>query len=121
VTAASTRSCSSTRCARGFLLQSQPAFTQSDGTVLPRSAHATITPVSLDVVGELGAAITGAADQVRGVRPPQPDLALIGQVAETGLPDRLAGVMATLEALPRDQAPALLAQLLAAVIDPDRS
>jgi glutamate/tyrosine decarboxylase-like PLP-dependent enzyme len=107
--------------ARGFLLQSQPAFTQPDGTVLPRSAHATITPVSLGVVDELGAAIAAAADQVRGARPPQPDLALVAQVAETGLPDRLAGVMATLEALPRDQAPALLAQLLAAVIDPDRS
>lgn len=107
--------------ARGFLLQAQPAAPQPDGTVLPRSAHATLTPVSSRIVGELGAAIADAADAVRGAPAPDPDLALVAQVAESGLPDRLAGVMATLEALPRDQAPALLAQLLAAVIDPDRS
>lgn len=107
--------------ARGFLLQAQPAFTQPDGSLLPRSAHATLTPVSLDIVDELGGAIAAAADEVRGVAPSQPDLALVAQVAETGLPDRLAGVMATLESLPRDQSPTLLARLLAAVIDPDAS
>lgn len=107
--------------ARGFLLQSQPAYTQPDGTVLPRSAHATLTPVSLEVVDALGTAIAEAADAVRGLPAPLPDPALVAQVAETGLPDRLAGVMATLEALPRNEAPPLLTQLLAAVIDPDRS
>jgi sphinganine-1-phosphate aldolase len=106
--------------ARGFLLQAQPAFTQPDGSRLPRSAHATLTPVSYDVVDDLIAAITAAAEEVRGVQPPPPDPALVAQVAQTGLPEQLAPVMATLEALPRDQSPTLLAQLLAAVIDPDR-
>uniref|UniRef100_UPI003B3B6F3E pyridoxal phosphate-dependent decarboxylase family protein n=1 Tax=Pseudactinotalea sp. TaxID=1926260 RepID=UPI003B3B6F3E len=106
--------------ARGFLLQAQPAYAQPDGTLLLRSAHATLTPVSLQVVDALGDAIAEAADVVRGIEPPTPDPALVARVAANGLPERLAGVMATLEAMPRDQAPAVLTHLLASVIDPDR-
>lgn len=106
---------------RGFLLQAQPACPQADGTTVPRSAHATLTPVSLGIADELVSAIAAAADEVRGEQPPRPDPSLVARVAEEGLPERLAGVMATLEALPRSESPALLVQLLAAVIDPDRA
>lgn len=106
---------------RGFLLQAQPACPQPDGTLVPRTAHLTMTAVSLEVVDELVAALIAGADAVRGVAPPSPDPTLVAQVAEQGLPDHLAGVMATLEALPREQSPVLLAQLLQAVIDPDRA
>ena len=106
---------------RGFLLQAQPACPQPDGTLVPRTAHLTMTAVSLEVVDELVVALIAGADAVRGVAPPSPDPTLVAQVAEQGLPDHLAGVMATLEALPRDQSPVLLAQLLQAVIDPDRA
>lgn len=106
--------------ARGFRLQAQPAFGQPDGSVVPRSAHATLTPASGPVLAELLAALAGAADAVRGRPAPQADPALIAQVAAQGLPDRLAGAMATLEVLPPEASPGLLAQLLAAVIDPDR-
>lgn len=104
---------------RGFLLQAQPACPQPDGTVVPRSAHLTLTAVSTTVVDELGSALVAAADAVRGAPAPTPDPALVTDVAEHGLPDRLAGVMATLEAVPRDASPQLLIDLLAAVVDPD--
>lgn len=104
---------------RGFLLQAQPALTQRDGTVLPRSAHLTITPVTEDIVEELTAALRSAAAATRGVPPPVAEPALVGEVARDGLPAELAPVMATLEALDRDTAPAALTALLAAVIDPD--
>lgn len=106
--------------ARGFLLQAQPAFPQPDGTVVPRSAHLTLTPVTLDVAEELVAALAAGASAVRGRPTPRPDPTLVERVAVEGLPTELAPVMATLEALPREQSPALLAQLLAAVVDPDR-
>jgi len=106
--------------ARGFLLQAQPAFPQPDGTVVPRSAHLTLTPVTLDVAEELVAALAAGASAVRGRPTPRPDPTLVERGAVEGLPTELAPVMATLEALPREQSPALLAQLLAAVVDPDR-
>ncbi|WP_147917397.1 pyridoxal phosphate-dependent decarboxylase family protein [Ruania zhangjianzhongii] len=104
---------------RGFLLQSQPALHQSDGTWLPRTAHLTLTPVSARIAGELTEALVGASNEVRGRSAPAPDPALVQRVAADGLPEELAGVMATLEALPKDQAPAALVGLLAGVIDPD--
>lgn len=104
---------------RGFLLQAQPACPQPDGTVVPRSVHLTLTAVSGTIVDELGHALATAADAVRGAPAPVPDPALVADVAERGLPDRLAGVMATLEAVPQDDSPRLLTDLLAAVIDPD--
>lgn len=104
---------------RGFLLQAQPALQQSDGTWLPRTAHLTLTPVSARIDSELIEALVAAANQVRGRSAPPPDPALVARVAAEGLPDRLAGVMSTLEALPKDQAPRALVDLLAGVIDPD--
>lgn len=53
----------------GFLLQLQPAFTQSDGTRLPSTTHFTITPVTESVLAELTEAMQLAADEVRGVPP----------------------------------------------------
>lgn len=103
----------------GFLLQAQPALTQPDGAVLPRSAHLTITPVTEDIADELAAALRSGAAATRGMPPPSPDPALVEQVARDGLPAELAPVMATLEALDRTTAPAALTALLAAVIDPD--
>ncbi len=38
---------------RGFVLQGQPAMTQSDGTRIPHTAHLTITPVTEGLLGEL--------------------------------------------------------------------
>lgn len=104
---------------RGFLLQAQPALDQHDGTRLPRSAHLTITPVTLDVLDELVEALHDGATAARGEPAPVPDPGLVEQVATHGLPDELAGVMATLEALDRQMAPAALTGLLAAAIDPD--
>ncbi|WP_022916256.1 pyridoxal phosphate-dependent decarboxylase family protein [Ruania albidiflava] len=104
---------------RGFLLQAQPALQQSDGTGLPRTAHLTLTAVSARIDSELIEALVAAANQVRGRSAPPPDPALVAQVAAEGLPEKLAGVMSTLEAMPKDQAPAALVDLLAGVIDPD--
>lgn len=104
---------------RGFLLQGQPAHTQPDGTVLPRSAHLTLTPVTGAIATDLIGAMSAAADEVRGQAAPDPDPDLVERVATQGLPDRLAPVLATLEALPADRAAAALTGLLSAVIDPD--
>jgi len=54
---------------RGWLLQQQPGFTQADGTVLPRSTHVTVTPVTVGVLEPLVAALQEAADEVRGLPP----------------------------------------------------
>lgn len=100
--------------ADGFLAQAQPAFRN-----IPRSAHLTITPVTADVIGDLTGAIRSAAAQVRGKPAPEADLTLVERIAEEGLPEDQAQVMATLEALPPDFAPQALIQVLAGVIDPD--
>lgn len=105
---------------RGFLLQAQPAMTQPDGTTLPRTAHLTVTAVTGRVVEELVEALVGAADAVRGRPAAAPDPDLAGRVLTDGLPDELAGVMATLEALPGDVVHPLLIQVLAAAVDPSR-
>ena len=104
---------------RGFLLQAQPALQQSDGSWLPRTAHLTLTPVSGRIAGELIEALVAASNEVRGRSAPAPDPSLVATVASEGLPDQQAGVMATLEAMPKDQAAAALIGLLAGVIDPD--
>ena len=104
---------------RGFLLQAQPALQQSDGSWLPRTAHLTLTPVSGRIAGELIEALVAASNEVRGRSAPAPDPSLVARVASEGLPDQQAGVMATLEAMPKDQASAALIGLLAGVIDPD--
>ncbi|KQR16186.1 aminotransferase class V-fold PLP-dependent enzyme [Cellulomonas sp. Leaf334] len=105
---------------RGFLLQAQPAMVQPDGSVLPRTAHLTVTAVTHRVVEELVEALAAAADAVRGRPAAAPDPSLAGRVLTEGLPDELAGVMATLEALPGEVVHPLLVAVLAAAIDPAR-
>ncbi|KQS97216.1 pyridoxal phosphate-dependent decarboxylase family protein [Cellulomonas sp. Leaf395] len=103
---------------RGWLLQAQPAMVQPDGSVLPRTAHLTVTAVTHRVVEALVEALVAAADAVRGVPAAVPDPSLAGRVLTEGLPDELAGVMATLEALPGEVVHPLLIAVLAAAIDP---
>ncbi|MDQ0374490.1 pyridoxal phosphate-dependent decarboxylase family protein [Cellulomonas humilata] len=105
---------------RGFLLQAQPAMVQPDGSVLPRTAHLTVTAVTHGIVEELVEALVAAADAVRGLPAAVPDASLAGRVLTEGLPDELAGVMATLEALPGEVVHPLLIAVLAAAIDPAR-
>ncbi|GEL97170.1 pyridoxal phosphate-dependent decarboxylase family protein [Cellulomonas terrae] len=105
---------------RGFLFQAQPAMVQPDGSVLPRTAHLTVTAVTHRVVEELVATLAAAADAVRGRPAAVPDPSLAGRVLTEGLPDELAGVMATLEALPGDVVHPLLIAVLAAAVDPAR-
>lgn len=51
----------------GFTAQLQPAFTPSDGSVLPRTTHLTITPVMESRLAGLQQAMAKAAGDVRGV------------------------------------------------------
>lgn len=106
---------------RGFLLQAQPAMVQPDGSLLPRTVHLTVTAVTHRIVEELVEALVGAADAVRGRPAATPDPSLAGRVLTEGLPDELAGVMATLEALPGEVVHPLLVAVLAAAIDPARA
>jgi len=103
---------------RGWLAQCQPAMTQPDGTVLPRTAHLTLTAVTGSVVAELADALAASADEVRGQSAPAPDPGLVARVLTDGLPDDLAEVMATLEAMPGDVVRPALIQVLQAAIDP---
>ncbi|KUG59429.1 pyridoxal-dependent decarboxylase [Serinicoccus chungangensis] len=114
--------------ARGFVLQGQPALTQADGTVLPRTTHLTLTPASASVLDELGAALRAGADDVRGQAAapveaggPVTDLpdpvALARAARESGELD-LPAVLALVEALPRPQSARLLVDFLAAFTAP---
>lgn len=134
----------------GFLLQQQPAFVQADGTRLPRTTHLTITPVTASVLEELTAALTAAADDVRGQPPVSVDevrallpasllnpaaaaqldsdtaLAILSQLfgalgstAPGALPERMAPVMALIEALPAPVGERLLTEVLARLIEPN--
>jgi hypothetical protein len=94
---------------------------QQGGAPLPRTAHLTVTAVTGVVVDELVGALEAAADAVRGRAAATPDPSLAGRVLTEGLPDELAGVMATLEALPAEVVHPLLIQVLAAAIDPSRA
>lgn len=60
----------------GFTLQMQPAFTQSNGTRLPRTTHLTITPVTERMLPELTDALTRAAHDVRGRAGANPRMAV---------------------------------------------
>ncbi len=136
----------------GFLLQLQPGLLQSDGTVLPRTTHLTITPVTETVLAELTAALTTAADEVRGMPPVSAEqvfaglppevagglealadaeldsdtaFAILSQIGLLGsgggagaLPDRLAPLLALIEALPAPLAERLLIELLARLVEP---
>ena len=103
---------------RGWLAQCQPAMTQPDGTVLPRTAHLTLTAVSDSVAADLAVSLAQAADEVRGIPSATPDPGLVARVLTEGLPDDLAGVMATLEALPAEVVRPALVQVLQAAIEP---
>ncbi|PJJ71587.1 glutamate/tyrosine decarboxylase-like PLP-dependent enzyme [Diaminobutyricimonas aerilata] len=125
--------------AEGFLLQLQPASAQAGGPRLPRTTHLTVTPVTERVLPELLPALAEAADRARGV--PGADatgaLATLGDVPETvdadtaaalltgfgiggggALPDRLAPLLALIEALPAPLAERLLTELLARLVEP---
>ncbi|KXT56555.1 pyridoxal phosphate-dependent decarboxylase family protein [Gordonia sp. LUNF6] len=55
--------------ARGFTLQAQPRYRQSDGSELAASTHLTITPVTRTVAAELSAAMVDAATAARALPP----------------------------------------------------
>jgi sphinganine-1-phosphate aldolase len=124
----------------GWLLQLQPSVTQPDGTVLPRTTHLTITPVTEGVLDDLTAALVAAAAEVRGVPPVTPSdvlgslpplgggvldseqafglLTAMGLGAGGGLPDRMAPLLAIMEGLPAPVAERLLTELLARLVEP---
>lgn len=125
----------------GWLLQLQPGFAQPDGTVLPRTTHLTITPVTAGVLGGLTTAFRSAADEVRGVPAvsaadvlaglPDPAsigaldsesaFALLGSVglgSEAGLPEQMAPLLALMETLPKELSERLLTELLARLVEP---
>jgi len=121
------------------VLQLQPALTQSDGTRIPSTTHLTITPVTEAVLPDLLEAMRGAADAVRGephidatpllgslppIEGPLDSataaaiLAGFGIGAGGALPDRLAPLLAIIEATPPALAERLLTELLARLIAP---
>ena len=114
--------------ARGFVLQGQPALTQQDGTVLPRTTHLTLTPASLGVLVELTEALVAGADDVRGRAAPRtddgaaaagvPDPVALARTAREGGELDLPAVLALVEALPREQSARLLVDFLAAFTAP---
>ena len=130
--------------ARGWHAQLQPGFRQSDGSRLPRTTHLTVTPATEAVLAGLAAVMRDAADEVRGVAGvethaalaalgadvlPEPDsavsrslLARIGiSDARAGLPERMAPVMALVEALPQALSERLLIELMATLVEPPES
>jgi glutamate/tyrosine decarboxylase-like PLP-dependent enzyme len=124
----------------GWLLQLQPSIAQDDGTVLPRTTHLTITPVTEGVLPELTAVLVASAEEVRGVAPVTPAdvlgtlpplgdgvldsetsftlLAAMGLGGGGGLPDRMAPLLAIMEGLPAPVAERLLTELLARLVEP---
>ncbi|SEB81929.1 Glutamate or tyrosine decarboxylase [Paramicrobacterium humi] len=128
----------------GFTVQMQPAFTQSDGSVLPRTAHLTITPVTERMLPELRDVLTRAAHDVRGRRPASGKLAAralwlsgalskpltadraaallarfgIGKGDASPLPGKMAPLMALIEALPAETTERLLIEVLARQSEP---
>jgi hypothetical protein len=109
---------------RGFVLQGQPGMTQADGSVVPRSTHLTITPVTDRVVGKLVEALAGGADEVRGVAPPElvaeslPDPAELARTAREDGELDLTAVLALIEVLPREVSARMLVDFLAAFTEP---
>ncbi|CAM2991517.1 aminotransferase class V-fold PLP-dependent enzyme [Prescottella defluvii] len=125
----------------GWALQPQPQHTQSDGTVLPRTTHLTITPVTERVVDDLIAALEKAADHTRGVPGAQAPADLVAAAAQidpadltsevsaavlglagldpkAGLTGPQADVLALIEALPAAVAQRLLIEFLARFLEP---
>ncbi|GAB2645119.1 aspartate aminotransferase family protein [Prescottella soli] len=127
--------------ADGWALQPQPRHVQSDGTVLPRTTHLTITPVTESVVDDLVAALTKAADRTRGVPGASAPaefvaaaahidpadltseisagvLALAGLDPKAGLAGPKADILALVEELPAPVAERLLIEFLARFLEP---
>ena len=126
----------------GWRIQHQPAFVQSDGSRLPRSAHLTLTPVLERRVKDFRHALAQAADAVRGRAPadgwlPAAAVRVLGYSADRvpgpaaswrllrlagagrGTADRpMATLMALIEELPEPVAEALLVELLARLSEP---
>jgi glutamate/tyrosine decarboxylase-like PLP-dependent enzyme len=127
---------------RGWVLQPQPGHVQSDGSRLAPTTHLTVTPVTADVLPELVPALEAGADAVRGVpaataadaigalpvdllsgRPIDADTAdvlldALGLGGTSPLPDRIAPVMALMEAVPSALAERLLIALFARLSRP---
>ena len=106
---------------RGFVLQGQPSLTQSDGTVVPHTAHLTITPVTEGLLDELLPALVAAADEVRGQALPGPEALSLTDIpdpvaladgARAGGDLDLTTVLSLIEALPRDESAHLLSAFL---------
>ncbi|MFW0788311.1 pyridoxal phosphate-dependent decarboxylase family protein [Gordonia sp. CPCC 205333] len=97
---------------RGFALQVQPGYTQTDGTVLPPTTHLTITPVTEQIVDELVEAFVAAADEVRGLPAQEPPQAL-AELAEL-----LAGGSLDIDTVLGLPSEATAAALVAAGVDP---
>jgi len=106
---------------RGFVLQGQPALEQGDGTVVPHTAHLTITPVTEGLVSELGTALADGADEVRGHAVPSaedlsadgiPDPVAWADAAREGGDLDLTAVFTLIEALPREASGGLLSAFL---------
>lgn len=105
----------------GFALQGQPSMVQADGSVVPRTAHLTITPVTEGLLDELVPCLATAGDAVRGRALPSPEA-----VSRTGIPDPVAladgaraggdldltTVLSLIEALPRGDSAHLLSVFL---------
>ncbi len=72
---------------RGWVLQQQPGIVQGDGSALPRSTHLTVTPVTADALDDLAAALSDAADEVRGA--PGADVSAL----EAALPPQLLSIL----------------------------
>ena len=96
----------------GFAVQAQPRFTQTDGSVLPATAHLTITPVTATVAEEFIEAAGRAAADVAGAPPAAapPALAELAAAFDAG-----TVTVADALALPSDAAEQVL---LGAGIDP---
>jgi glutamate/tyrosine decarboxylase-like PLP-dependent enzyme len=109
---------------RGFVLQGQPGMTQADGSVVPRSTHLTVTPVTDRVVEELVEALASGADEVRGVAPAElvaeslPDPAALARAAREAGELDLTAVLALIEVLPREVSARMLVDFLAAFTEP---
>jgi glutamate/tyrosine decarboxylase-like PLP-dependent enzyme len=117
----------------GFQLQLQPGLTQADDSVLPTTTHITVTPVTESVLDELLAAMRAGADAARGTPPAVAELpplelteldsdtaaAILGQLGVSGgLPERLAPLLAIIQATPAPLAERLLIELLARLVEP---
>lgn len=133
--------------ALGWVLQPQPAHVQRDGSRLPATTHLTVTPVTDTVLPDLSRALVDAADRARGVPAASADgvlaalpaglldggaidgrgldvataeglLDALGLGGASPLPDRLAPVMALIDAVPGPVAERLLIALFARLSTP---